>query len=246
MRRLFERLRRRKHASPFEVSPRVAERAASFLLEMDEALEQIGELPGLDEFGRTRRVPPRMFPLLQDALGAFDRYVKTMVDGSELEVRCSLGCAACCHHEQMGVQAIELLNIYLSYRGFSDYLVIQDRIRELATQRDRLPCPFLEVATKRCRIYLARPISCRMHLAVTDPDWCRPDHSRAAEAVTHDLAPPDAILAIMKQIAQRLGLDQLSPILMPGLDMLGSKVLQGREIELRAELRRRGRGVSSR
>jgi Fe-S-cluster containining protein len=246
VRRLLQRLRGRKHASTLEVPPKVAEEASNFLLEMDEALEEITGLRGLDEFPRTRRIPPRTLPLWQKALGAYDRYVETMVRGSGLEVRCTLGCVACCHDVPNGVQAIELLNIYLVYREFSDFTAIHDRIRELSDSGEQPPCAFLDPSTKRCRIYEARPISCRMHVSVTDPDWCSVDHPKAADAVTRDVSPPEAILDIMKQIGDRLGLGHLSPSLLQGLATLCGEIMNGEKIEVRAELRRRGRGDSSR
>jgi Fe-S-cluster containining protein len=35
----------------------------------------------------------------------------------------------------------------------------------------KLPCPFLE--NGQCSVYDRRPLSCRAHIAVGPPDWCR-------------------------------------------------------------------------
>jgi hypothetical protein len=85
-----------------------------------------------------------------------------------------------------------------------------------------------------------------MHVSVTEPDWCWVDHPRAAEAVTPNLAPPESIVAIMKQIAKRMDLVLLSPSLFQGLATLGGQIMNGGRIEARAELRRRWRGGKSR
>jgi hypothetical protein len=85
-----------------------------------------------------------------------------------------------------------------------------------------------------------------MHVSVTDPDWCWVDHPKANEAVPPNLAPPDSIVAIMKQIAKRMGLDHLSPSLFQGLATLGGEIMNGKRIEARAELRRRSRNGDSR
>jgi Fe-S-cluster containining protein len=272
VRRLLQRLRRRKRTSTLDVPAPVAEEASNHLLEMDEKLEEIAELRGLEEFPRTRRIPPRALPLWHRALSAYDRYVETMARGTGLDLRCSLGCVACCHDVPTGVQAIEHVNIYVTSRELGDFERIHNRACDLADElyellreeapdgrqalsdskayqnaqlgyrKKQLPCAFLDTTKKRCRIYEARPIWCRMHVSVTDPDWCWVDHPRANEAVTPNLAPPESIVAIMKDIATRMGLGHLSPSLFQGLATLGGEIMSGGRIEARAELRRRGRG----
>jgi Fe-S-cluster containining protein len=37
----------------------------------------------------------------------------------------------------------------------------------------KLPCPFLNRKEGTCSVYDRRPLSCRAHIAVGPPDWCR-------------------------------------------------------------------------
>ncbi len=47
--------------------------------------------------------------------------------------------------------------------------------------RAKLACPFLDTSDQTCGIYKARPSSCRLHHAVSDPENCAPDSGKAVE-----------------------------------------------------------------
>ena len=246
-------LRPRTHK--LSVSREIAEAASEHLLEMDDQLERLAELPGLEEFARTRSLPREFFELWDQALAAYDRYLAVMTGQGALAVRCAAGCAACCHEAPTGVQAVELLAIYERYREFSDFAELHNRACDLADKlttllaeqapgekqidssspaaarallayrQQREPCVFLG-SDSRCRIYDRRPIPCRMHFALTDPQWCESGDPHEADAVTPNLEPPADMLVHMKTIARRLGLDSLSPTLFQGLGLLGGQVLK--------------------
>lgn len=247
-------LRRRTHT--ITVPREVTERALDHMVEMEALLEELAELPGLEEFTRTRRVPPRFFELWDAALAAYDRYLAAMTGPGALPVRCKEGCSACCHEVPTGVQAVELLAIYAHYREFPDFVELHnracdlaDRLTTLLTEQapgktaiasdspeaaralleyrsERRPCVFLEPDTQRCRIYERRPIPCRMHFSLSDPAWCSAGHPEAEQAVTPNLEPHRDMLAHMKTIARRLGLEQLPPTLFQGLGLLGGQVMK--------------------
>lgn len=268
VRGLLKRLRARGPGREVVVPRAVAERAAEDLLAMDEALEDLAQLDGLEEFSRTRRIPERFLPLWRDALRAYDRYVATMIEGSGMQTRCEVGCTACCHDVPTGVQAIELLALYATYRDFPDFPALHDRAcdladvlhdllherppeaptapsdddayrdAQLAYRRARHPCAFLDDAG-RCRVYDDRPIPCRMHFAVTDPSWCWADDPRAADAETQDFAPPRSIVDLMQRIAETMGLGGLSPSLFHGLAAFGGEIMQTERIALRERAKRR-------
>jgi hypothetical protein len=130
---LMERLlQRRKHS--INVSREIAEQASDHLIEMDARLEELAELPGLEEFARTRKLPARFFELWDAALAAYDRYLEVMTGPGALQVRCGAGCAACCHEVPTGVQAVELVAIYHRYRELPDFVELHNRACDLADQ----------------------------------------------------------------------------------------------------------------
>lgn len=96
--------------------------------------------------------------------------------------------------------------------------------------RRRLPCVFVDSDTGNCRVYEARPIPCRMHFSLNDPDQCWPDHPRSSKAVAPNLTPPPAITQRLDRIDEALGLSHITRILLPGLTELGSRVLKGKPL----------------
>lgn len=259
-------LRPRTHK--LSVSREIAEAASDHLIEMDDRLEQLAELPGLEDFARTRALPREFFELWDQALAAYDRYLAVMTGAGALEVRCAAGCAACCHEAPTGVQAVELLAIYERYRDFPDFAQLHNRACDLADKltallsqqapgetqidssspaaaqallayrRQREPCVFLG-PDSRCRIYDRRPIPCRMHFAVTDPKWCESGDPHEEDAVTPNLEPPADMLVHMKTIARRLGLESLSPTLFQGIGLLGGQVMKTEKLVRRKARPRR-------
>ncbi|KIG18386.1 hypothetical protein DB30_00671 [Enhygromyxa salina] len=271
MPRLFDKLLRRRKLD-VSVSREVAERASDHLLAMDDALEQLAELPGLEDVKRTRTLPAQFLPLWDQALASYDAYVQAMTTGPRtLAVQCQAGCSACCHDVPTGVQAVELLAIYASYREFEDFATLHNLACDLSDAfmallaneapgetvvrsdsptyaRAQLgyrqagrPCMFLD-ADQRCRIYARRPLTCRMHHAITDPSWCRVDHPKAEDAVTPRLEPPSDILEHMRTIAKRLDL-QLPTTLFAGLGLLGGQVMQTQPLRVRDETKAKRRSL---
>jgi Fe-S-cluster containining protein len=117
----------------------------------------------------------------------------------------------------------------------------------LAYRTRARPCVFLDTDSGTCRIYEMRPIPCRMHFSVTDPQLCWPGHPKARKARTPNLPPPDSIVTTMKEVARRAGLEHLSPVLFQGLIQLGKDVLDMQplpEAAPRTQLRRRKRDGS--
>lgn len=258
---VLSRLLKRRSQRKIKVPREVAEAASEHLLEMDEELERLSELPGLERFRETRRLPKEFLPTLARAMEAYDRYVDTIVSGAKLEVRCGEGCTACCHDVPTGVQAVELLAIYASYRDFDDFQELHNRACDLSDElygllaeragdaksvqsdspvyqeaqlefrRRRRRCVFLG-EDDRCRVYDRRPVPCRMHFAITDPQWCWVDDPKAEDAVTPNFEPPEDMLVHMRKTAERLGLRDLSPSLYQGLAVLGGTVMKTKRIRV--------------
>ncbi len=266
-------LRRDRH---LKLPPQAAEAAAEELLVMDEALEEISTLAGLQNVASSRKLPHGFLRRWKRALAAYDGYVKLILrhadGGKGLVVQCHAGCRGCCHDAPTGVQGMEYLAIYHRYRSFPDCDTLHngacdnidalfEEVRKVAPdattlqsddrtfQRAQLayrtrarPCVFLDPGPGTCRIYDVRPIPCRMHFAVSDPELCWPGHPRAQDAVAPNLPPPESIVKTMKEIARRMGLDHLSPVLFQGVVQLGHETFQMKplsEAAARQKLERR-------
>ena len=192
-------------------------------------------------------------------------------NGEGLGVRCESGCHGCCHDAPTGVQAIELLAIYHRYRSFPDFDTLHnlacdhtdtlfEEVHKLAPGATQLrsddrtfqkallayrtrarPCVFLDGESGTCRIYEQRPIPCRMHFSLTDPQLCWPGAAEAGKARTPNLPPPESIVETMKRIAAAMGLDDLSPVLFQGLVQVAAEVMDRKPLQEAAPRERLGR-----
>lgn len=75
------------------------------------------------------------------------------------------------------------------------------------------PCPFLDTAKERCRIWEQRPLVCRMHHPSTPSEWSFPDHEKYPDGVkAKNLRLPVKIQVALAQLDKRMML-QLSPFM---------------------------------
>lgn len=128
-------------------------------------------------------------------------------------VQCKRGCAACCN-QFVGISVPEGVAIYAQYPALVDELVprLEDDssvLREIVVARKideneflprgdvrevlcgdwwrlRRPCAFLDPETKDCRIYEARPASCRTYHVTSDPYYCGTDDASQVRIVSAD------------------------------------------------------------
>lgn len=116
-----------------------------------------------------------------------------------LEPTCRAGCSACCHQLVMTTMAearataelihdlpeAELRRLELSLEGWlSATSDLRRRLQEAADDelepvveaiasdywRKRIPCPFLREGL--CAVYEVRPLACRHHFSLSDPELC--------------------------------------------------------------------------
>lgn len=86
------------------------------------------------------------------------------------------------------------------------------------------PCPLLDVAKQRCRVWDKRPIGCRMHLPLVDEAATRPDHEGWPKAVkAHNVRLPVRQQVAVRQLEKRLGLE-LNPFLSASMLQLAQLV----------------------
>lgn len=208
---------------------------------------------------------------MEYALVSYDEFIETLVRDAELPVQCHEGCVACCHDAPTGVSAPELLLVYKVYKRFPDAVELHNRAcsqsdmlfnevgrytrrgsqvmtdsrpfkrGQLSYRKLRVPCIFLDERTKLCRIYRWRPISCRMHLSLTDPDWCWADDPRARKALSPNIAPLPVVRSQLDEIGEVLELRELSPMLFRGLAELGGSVFRERALRIDKKKGKRAR-----
>lgn len=154
---------------------------------------------------------------------AYGQFLSHNVAANSIHVSCGRGCSRCCHHFVTSAHALEVLSVYenIRLRPDLDSLIEACRKRvedfdawkefceetypertpaardDLALEHyydERNPCPFLE-SDGACGVYLDRPMTCRMYLASSPPEYCE------AEKVTDDNAdiftiPADESVAV--------------------------------------------------
>jgi Fe-S-cluster containining protein len=78
------------------------------------------------------------------------------------------------------------------------------------------PCPFLDVDAQRCKIWEARPFTCRMHHATSDPAWSDARHENFSKVKAKNIRLPVKAQVALAQIDKRMGL-QIAPFLYASL-----------------------------
>jgi Fe-S-cluster containining protein len=156
---------------------------------------------------------------------AYGQFLSHNIAANSIKVSCGRGCSRCCHHFVTSVHALEVLSFYENIRKrddmeeliqscekrVADYDAWKEFCEETYPERtpaerddlalehyydERLPCPFLD-PEGACGAYPDRPMTCRMYIASSPPEFCE------AENVTDDRADVFTIPAD-ESIAARL------------------------------------------
>jgi Fe-S-cluster containining protein len=181
----------------------------------------------------------------------FDREFAARIDaeGKRAHVPCAPGCAACCEravvltwaeadlivaqHPDVVAEVLPELerhNTLLAELGagraartLSDTSAQEEHSELLARWfTQRVPCAFLDAASKHCRVYESRPLACRSHAVTSPPEVCalRPGEAPGPRSEPYGEGPehPVAQLALMTATSEALGgtvLMGLLPSLLP-------------------------------
>lgn len=134
---------------------------------------------------------------------AYGRFLRHNLEANSLRPSCGRGCDRCCHHFVTSVHALEVLSVYERLRARPDLETLMEQCRSrvgdfegwevfcdetyperTSSERDDLvlehyydegnPCPFLG-ADGACGVYEDRPLTCRMYLATSPREYCRPE-----------------------------------------------------------------------
>jgi Fe-S-cluster containining protein len=159
---------------------------------------------------------------------AYGQFLSHNVAANSIHVSCGRGCSRCCHHFVTSTHALEVLSVYENIRHRDDIeaLIAQchqrvedyDAWREFCgvtyperspSERDDLalehyydernPCPFLE-GDGACGVYPDRPMTCRMYLASSPPEFCEADHITDDEADIFTIPADESIAARLERL----------------------------------------------
>ena len=125
--------------------------------------------------------------LIEQIYHVFDLWLELHLPSTKRSCGSQPNCYACCFNNPNGITTFDLWVLYLKEfkkledqaevlkRQHSDYqdIYISDReahqIRWIQTQT---PCPFLDNGS--CSIYQHRPLACRSHFSIRNPEQCHP------------------------------------------------------------------------
>ena len=239
------------------VTREAAARAAPRLKELELRLSELADLPGLEQFSEQGRLPRAFPEAVAAVFDAYDTFADELRAAIPLETTCASGCALCCRDTPTPVRGYEHLAIYHQVRPRKGFARLHDRAATLAGRfgdelvrasggktsvksdskpfllarmaylRAGEPCVFLNRKRRTCTVYDVRPLACRMHFSLDDPEQCDP--ANEARPRTPNLAPPEPLVDIMRRVDRRLGLT-VSPVLPVGFAELGAHVMKGETI----------------
>ena len=147
-----------------------------------------------------------IWPLLDQAYEALDRYLARLLHEAEIDLACGPRCSACCTDLPpiLPIEALRMVRALRSRedgtrrlqraveqaRAFQKVLLAHTgpqvkmdntqpgyREAQIAWRRLGHPCPVLG-DDGNCSAYAARPLSCRVHVHLEDPAHCEPGSPR--------------------------------------------------------------------
>ncbi|MBK9579266.1 MAG: YkgJ family cysteine cluster protein [Fibrobacterota bacterium] len=159
---------------------------------------------------------------------AYGQFLHHNIEANSIHVSCGRGCSRCCHHFVTSVHAIEVLCFYEAIRerpdieslieackkrtedfeGWKDFCEetypdqTPSKREDLALEHyydERNPCPFL-AGDGACGVYKARPLTCRMYLASSTPDFCEAENITDFAADVFTIPPDESIAERMARV----------------------------------------------
>ena len=159
---------------------------------------------------------------------AYGQFLSHNVAANSIHVSCGRGCSRCCHHFVTSVHALEVLCVYENIRRRDDFeeLIRECRKRiedfdgwrefcdetypeRTSAERDDLalehyydernPCPFLD-GEGACGVYPDRPMTCRMYLASSPPEFCEAEMNTDDRADIFTIPADESIAARLERL----------------------------------------------
>lgn len=159
---------------------------------------------------------------------AYGQFLSYNVRANAIHVSCGRGCSRCCHHFVTSAHALEVLSVYENIRrrpdldelislcekrvedfeGWKEFCDETYPDRPVAQREDlalehyydeRNPCPFLE-GDGACGVYQDRPMTCRMYIASSPPEFCEAEKVTEDEADIFTIPADESIAARLERL----------------------------------------------
>jgi Fe-S-cluster containining protein len=114
---------------------------------------------------------------LSNSLKRIDKFNSEEMKITRQKIICKSGCSNCCHIPVMVTDDESLLILdYCKFKNI-EIDVLKAHNQALAKQKLEMPrqerrCIFLDDKTNNCKIYPVRPLVCRSHFSLTEPEFC--------------------------------------------------------------------------
>lgn len=171
---------------------------------------------------------PEMLHAQREYHDAYGQFLSHNVAANDIHVSCGRGCSRCCHHFVTSAHALEVLSVYENIRRRDDLEPLIELCRtrvedydawrefcdetypertpaerdDLALEHyydERNPCPFLE-GDGACGVYPDRPMTCRMYLASSPPEFCEAEHITDDGADIFTIPADESIAARLERL----------------------------------------------
>lgn len=174
---------------------------------------------------------------------SFRRNMQPLLEQDGLAITCKPGCTHCCQCAFVCTlfEGLSIGRYLLNKKADLEALWAPLRQQERMQQKLGAPkwfklgihCVFLKDGM--CDIYPVRPLNCRAHYAVSDPDLCRVSGEGGAQILASARAM-DLRVAVAKGATQRLlGHDNFLVAVLPGVVNLGLHALTTGDYEMRGQ-----------
>lgn len=139
-------------------------------------------------------------PVLYEQLDRSVAELREHIEGEGEVVSCREGCTNCCYQRILATDVeVRAIVDHLRARSRPGALIDLRRraVEQLARVRAirqrhyyhlREPCVFLDLEKQRCTVYVVRPVVCRLHLSVDNPQKCAGDLGSARVVNVHMLS----------------------------------------------------------
>jgi Fe-S-cluster containining protein len=174
--------------------------------------------------------PRRRLPVLVESVIGTTKEFQLRIGAQFIEglrsvnapLQCKEGCSFCCYHPFL----ITVSEGILLYRNLVEQGMWSARMRQVLEDHksatmglnyhawllSNLPCPLLDLKTKKCTVYNARPLHCRVTWSTGDPTEC---HPHALGSDTQLVGNTNTIVQYVRETQELLKRLGITGVLMP-------------------------------
>jgi Fe-S-cluster containining protein len=146
----------------------------------------------------------------------FEHRIRRQAVDAKKPITCQKGCSHCCYYPI----TLSLLDGISLFRWLAETRLwshsLKKSLQEMADHTlnlsfevwtlSMIPCPFLDEQQSLCRIYEARPFTCRLAFSVGDPYFCHPHRMHESTGMVSRKETLEELATIETAILKRHGL----------------------------------------